>query len=37
MKKTAKNWKWPAKVDKIIYSNDEMVQKINPPTQVGRR
>ena len=32
MKKLAYNWKWPAKADKMFSSNDEMVQKINPPT-----
>ena len=36
MKKSAQIWKWPAKADKIFYSNDEVIQKINPPTQVGR-
>ena len=37
MKKSAQNWKWPAKADKIFHSNDEMVQKINPATQVARQ
>lgn len=37
MKKSALNWKWPAKPDEIIYSKDEIVQKINQPTQFGRR
>ena len=37
MKKYAQNWKWPAKGDKIFCSNDEMIQKINPTAQVGRR
>ena len=33
MKKSAQNWKWSAKADKIFYSNDEMIKKINPPIQ----
>lgn len=37
MKKSPRNWKWPAKPDKIFYSKDEIVQKINQPTQIGRR
>ena len=37
MKKSAQNWRWPAKPDEIFYSKDEIVRKINPPTQVGRR
>ena len=37
MKKSAQIWKWPAKAEEIFCSNDEMVQEINPATQVGRR
>lgn len=31
MKKSASNWKWPSTPDQILYSMDEIVQKIDEP------
>lgn len=37
MKKSASNWKWPSTPDQILYSMDEILQKIDEPIQSGRR
>lgn len=36
MKKSASNWKWPSTPDQILYSMDEIVQKVDEPIQSGR-
>ena len=37
MVKAGKYWKWPAKDDKLLYCQDQIVKALNPPVLINSR